>query len=104
MAIECAGLRQDLAAARAASTSFELRLKECRSAVSGLAARQRQEACECPTFLMLSRDAQLDASFDAGWKRASEHHASLRLEDALAECTDRLMSLRRPEGPPGGAP
>ena len=55
---------------------------------------------ECPTFMMRSRDAQLDAAYAAGYHAASDRAQTLRLDNAITDCTRALMECRHPGGAP----
>jgi len=54
---------------------------------------------ECPNFVMLQRDAQLDAAYQAGWGRCVDRNEELGLGRALRDCTERLMVCRNPVMP-----
>lgn len=53
-----------------------------------------------PSILERSRDAQIDAAYDAGFSAASDYYRNPDKERALRECTERLMTYRRPGGTP----
>jgi hypothetical protein len=52
---------------------------------------------ECPNFLMMHRDSQLEAAYQAGFGRASDYYEEQGLERGLRECTESLMDCRHPD-------
>lgn len=56
---------------------------------------------ECPNFMMMHRDAQLEAAYKAGWHRASDYYEEQNLGDSLRECTESLMDCRHSDAGAG---
>jgi len=58
------------------------------------------DAAECPSFMMRDRDAQLEAAYMAGFRKARLDTGARQAEAGLRDCMQRLMECRNVEAQP----
>ena len=92
---------------KGSADEFRREIKICRDArranESAVLSEQkrgfREPEEDCPNYMLLQRDAQLDAAYDAGWSQCINRYEEQDLEGHLRDCTERLMRCRNPVMP-----